>query len=135
MIFRLCERARRPTHARTKSGSSYTLSQATWEHRFSSEDFDIEQRAALLRASMDPEALPCFRQVTADIDVRAMVLQLRMPTLVLCRPAIGFRQPELSEELAAMLPNARLRVLAPRTGGGEDPEWLEAVESFLRRGD
>jgi class 3 adenylate cyclase len=109
---------------------SYTLAAASLQLEFSDSD-RAKQLAALMRASMEPDAMLVWRDATLEIDMTDLLTQVRVPTLVICRPSRGSDQPKLSQVLASRIPNARLVVLQPRTGTGVDDEWVRAVEEFL----
>ncbi|MDP9238128.1 MAG: adenylate/guanylate cyclase domain-containing protein [Chloroflexota bacterium] len=109
---------------------SYTLAVANLAFDFSDSD-RAKEMAALMRASMEPDALLAWRDATMEIDVTELLPRVGVPTLVICRPDPRRGQPQLSLVLASRIPGARLAVLQPLTGTGVDHEWLRAVGEFL----
>jgi class 3 adenylate cyclase len=109
---------------------SYVLTAASLVLGFSDAD-KAKEHAALMRASMEPDAMLAWRDATVDIDVTDLLPQVRVPTLVVCRPSQRALQPQSSQVLASRIPDARLVVLEPWAGTGVDEAWLRAVEEFL----
>ncbi|MDP9236681.1 MAG: protein kinase [Chloroflexota bacterium] len=72
-----------------------------------------------------------FRDATLEIDVTDLLPQIRVPTLVICRPSRQYAQPKSSQLLASRIPEARLAVLESWTGTGIDEEWLRVIGEFL----
>jgi class 3 adenylate cyclase len=103
---------------------SYTLAAANLEFEFSDSD-RAKELAALMRASMEPDALLAWRDATIAMDVTDLLSQLRVPALVVCRPSPRNDQPKSSQMLASRIPDARLAVLQPGEGS------LRAIEEFL----
>ena len=125
----------RPTSA--AEWDFYALAQANWERRFYGDvvnaDEPVEQRANLLRESLDPDALNEFRSVSREIDLSDALRLIRVRTLVLCRPSPDYGQPKYSEDLARNIPGAQLFVIGPRREPNVDVEWVHAMRGFLER--
>lgn len=108
----------------------YALSAASADFQFSDSD-RAKERAALIQASMEPAAMLAFRDATLEIDVTDLLPQIRVPTLVICRPSRQYGQPKSSQLLASRIPNSRLAVLETWTGTGINEEWLRVIGEFL----
>jgi 3-oxoadipate enol-lactonase len=91
-----------------------------------------ERRGAFLRT--DPETLQAACRALADLDLRGEVGRVRVPVLVLVGEQDEATPPAMSKELAYLLPNARLKILA---GCAHVPQlqmpeaFLAAIEGFL----
>jgi len=83
------------------------------------------RREAFLRT--DPEVLQAACAQLAELDLRPDLSKVKMPVLVLVGEHDEATPPPMSHELAALLPNARLKVLA---GCAHVPQ-LQAPEVFL----
>lgn len=70
------------------------------------------------------------RAVMARPDARLHLPQLRCPVLVMCGDADQLAPPECSQEIAALVPHARL-VMVPRCGHMLTMEKPEAVNAAL----
>lgn len=102
---------------------------------------DHHQDGALfdaLRALMLPvggeTAVRQTRAVAARADHRAMLAQLNLPVVVLCGRADKVTPPELSQELAELIPTARLQWLeqSGHMAPLEQPEQVaQAIRSLL----
>ena len=106
----------------------YTLLFATEANR--SDPERGKEQAALLRASMEPDATLAFRDGMVELDVTDLLRQIRIPALVLCRPSPEEAQPEMSQMLASRIPGASLVHLAP-WAGGVDEERQRVIGEFL----
>jgi pimeloyl-ACP methyl ester carboxylesterase len=90
--------------------------------------------ARLERASCGPGNAHGYFRVYSQIDVRAILPSLRVPTLVLQRDADVFRDPGHSEYLAAHIPGAKLVELSgvdhlPYVGDSD--AIVEEIQEFL----
>jgi 3-oxoadipate enol-lactonase len=102
------------------------------EFQAANPDLMAERRAAFLRT--DPEILQAACQALAALDLRKEVEQIRIPVLVLVGEQDEATPPPMSQELAALLPDARLKILAgcahvPQLQMPE--EFLAAIEGFI----
>jgi 3-oxoadipate enol-lactonase len=91
-----------------------------------------ERRAAFLRT--DPDVFQAACRALAMLDLRKEVGQIRIPVLVLVGEQDEATPPPMSQELAALLPDARLKILAgcahvPQLQMPE--EFLAAIEGFI----
>jgi 3-oxoadipate enol-lactonase len=95
-------------------------------------DLMAERRAAFLRT--DPIVFQAACQALAGLDLRAEVRDLRLPTLVLVGEEDEATPPAMSRELAALLPDALLKILP---GCAHVPQlqmpdaFLATIESFI----
>ncbi len=92
------------------------------------------QYAALLRESITPEALREFVGANRELDVTALLPQVRSPTLVLHRRELAMPDVAHARGLASRIPGARLVLLE----GTFLPMWLgdreamaTAIDEFL----
>jgi class 3 adenylate cyclase/pimeloyl-ACP methyl ester carboxylesterase len=108
----------------------YALSAASADFQFSDSD-RAKERATLIQASMEPAAMLAFHDATLEIDVTDLLSQIRVPTLVICRPSRQYAQPKSSQLLASRIPDSRLAVLETWTGTGINEEWLRVIGEFL----
>jgi 3-oxoadipate enol-lactonase len=88
-------------------------------------DLMEDRRAAFLKT--DPEVLQAACGQLAELDLRPDLSKVKMPVLVLVGEHDEATPPPMSHELAALLPNARLKVLA---GCAHVPQ-LQAPKAFL----
>ncbi|MEA2883561.1 MAG: hypothetical protein QOH32_2817 [Bradyrhizobium sp.] len=84
-----------------------------------------DRREAFLRT--DPEVFCAACEALAELDLRPQLGQIKVPVLVLVGQHDEATPPPMSEELAAGLPQARLRIIA---GCAHVPQ-LQAPEAFL----
>ncbi|MDI1239713.1 MAG: alpha/beta fold hydrolase [Polaromonas sp.] len=101
---------------------------------------DSHARAELMQALQAIElgtgAPTAIRQVRAIMgrgDHRAALARLSLPTLVMCGRGDRITPPELSEELAALIPGARLEWIegAGHMGLAEQPDRVAALIATL----
>jgi 3-oxoadipate enol-lactonase len=83
------------------------------------------RRDAFLKT--DPEVLQAACAQLAELDLRPELSKVKMPVLVLVGEHDEATPPPMSHELAALLPNARLKIL---TGCAHVPQ-LQAPQAFL----
>jgi 3-oxoadipate enol-lactonase len=83
------------------------------------------RREAFLKT--DPEVLQAACAQLAELDLRPELSKVKMPVLVLVGEHDEATPPPMSHELAALLPNARLKIL---TGCAHVPQ-LQAPQAFL----
>ena len=88
-------------------------------------DLMQDRREAFLKT--DPQVLQAACAQLAELDLRPELSKVKMPVLVLVGEHDEATPPPMSHELAALLPNARLKVLA---GCAHVPQ-LQAPEVFL----
>src|SRR3984957_13650474 len=88
-------------------------------------DLMRDRREAFLKT--DPQVLQAACAQLAELDLRPELSKVNMPVLVLVGEHDEATPPPMSHELAALLPNARLKVLA---GCAHVPQ-LQAPEAFL----
>src|SRR3972149_3557046 len=94
--------------------------------------------AAYTRDSIEPEAARAVLGVTNEVDVSALLPEVKMPTLVLHRRQFRLGGIGLARELASKIPGARLVVLegasvAPYMDDTE--RAVTAINEFLDEGD
>jgi 3-oxoadipate enol-lactonase len=85
----------------------------------------LDRREAFLKT--DPEVLQAACAQLAELDLRPELSDVKIPVLVLVGEHDEATPPPMSHELAALLPNARLKILA---GCAHVPQ-LQAPEVFL----
>jgi len=91
------------------------------------------RREAFLKT--DPEVLQAACAQLAELDLRPELSKVKVPVLVLVGEHDEATPPPMSHELAALLPNARLKIL---TGCAHVPQlqapqaFLDAIADFLR---
>lgn len=88
-------------------------------------DLMRDRREAFLRS--DPEVIQAACAALAELDLRPELGKVRVPVLVLVGEHDEATPPPMSRELAASLPNARLKIIA---GCAHAPQ-LQAPEVFL----
>jgi 3-oxoadipate enol-lactonase len=90
------------------------------------------RREAFLKT--DPEVLQAACAQLAELDLRPELAQVKVPVLVLVGEHDEATPPPMSRELAASLPNARLKILAgcAHVPQLQSPEmFLDAIGDFL----
>lgn len=95
-------------------------------------DLMRDRREAFLKT--DPEVLQEACAALAELDLRAELSGVSVPVLVLVGEHDEATPPPMSRELAALLPNARLRIIAgcAHVPQLQAPEvFLETIEEFL----
>jgi len=88
-------------------------------------DLMRDRREAFLRS--DPDVVQAACLALAGLDLRPELGKVRMPVLVLVGEHDEATPPPMSQELAALLPNARLKIIA---GCAHVPQ-LQAPDLFL----
>jgi 3-oxoadipate enol-lactonase len=88
-------------------------------------DLMRDRREAFLRT--DPDVLRAACAALAELDLRAELAKVRVPVLVLVGEHDEATPPPMSHELAAGLPDARLKIIA---GCAHVPQ-LQSPEAFL----
>jgi 3-oxoadipate enol-lactonase len=91
-----------------------------------------DRREAFLKT--DPEVLQAACADLAELDLRPQLARVKVPVLVLVGEHDEATPPPMSRELAASLPNARLKVIAgcAHVPQLQSPEtFLEAIGDFL----
>jgi 3-oxoadipate enol-lactonase len=89
-------------------------------------DLMRDRREAFLRS--DPEVIQTACLALAGLDLRPELGKVRVPVLVLVGEQDEATPPPMSHELAALLPDARLRIIA---GCAHVPQ-LQAPDMFLK---
>ena len=92
-----------------------------------------ERRRAFLQTDLGVFQAAC--QALATLDLRASAATMRVPTLVLVGEEDEATPPAMSEELAALLPDARFKLLpgCAHVPQLQRPEvFLDAISEFLR---
>ena len=84
-----------------------------------------DRREAFLNT--DPEVFQAACAALAELDLRPQLAGVKVPVLVLVGEHDEATPPPMSRELAALLPDARLKILA---GCAHVPQ-LQAPQSFL----
>jgi DNA-binding CsgD family transcriptional regulator/pimeloyl-ACP methyl ester carboxylesterase len=106
-----------------------------------------EWYTSFIRASVDPPGLSAAFKAIRGIDATGLLPEIQVPTLVITRPeahkgmlAEGEGSPmaslELSQELAARIPNAELVILEGdhiNPFEGDIGAFLRAIDTFLER--
>jgi 3-oxoadipate enol-lactonase len=95
-------------------------------------DLMRDRREAFMKT--DPEVLQAACAALAELDLRPELPKVKMPVLVLVGEHDEATPPPMSHELAALLPNAQLKILAgcahvPQLQAPQD--FLSAIASFL----
>jgi 3-oxoadipate enol-lactonase len=102
------------------------------EFQESHPDLMRDRREAFLRS--DPEVIQAACLALAGLDLRPELGKVKVPVLVLVGEHDEATPPPMSRELAALLPNARLKIIA---GCAHVPQlqspdmFLEAIGDFL----
>ncbi|MDT7728381.1 MAG: hypothetical protein QOI21_4957 [Actinomycetota bacterium] len=99
--------------------------------------------AGALEASIDwladfiPSGTPDQVDLVKNVDTRAELPGISVPTLVIATTADQLACPDLSRELAAGIPNSELAEIdaGHNIGGEARNEWLETIQKFLARID
>ena len=95
-------------------------------------DLMRDRREAFLRT--DPEVIQAACAALAKLDLRPQLGQVKIPVLVLVGEHDEATPPPMSHELAALLPNARLKIIAgcAHVPQLQSPElFLDAIGEFL----
>ena len=94
----------------------------------------IEWFGELERRTAGPGVIRRQMELSGETDVRAILPQVRVPTLVLTRPNTAFYEPGHAHYVAERIPGAKLRELAGEdifmAGGDVDPLVNELEEFF-----
>ncbi|OZM73825.1 alpha/beta hydrolase [Amycolatopsis antarctica] len=103
-----------------------------WLHALSASE--IEESVAALAAFIPPGSADQV-ELVSDVDVRAELAGIAVPTLVVATTEDGLVGRERSSELAERIPGAELREIPAGHGiGTEAPgEWLAVIRDFLDR--
>jgi 3-oxoadipate enol-lactonase len=95
-------------------------------------DLMAGRREAFLKT--DPEVLQAACAQLAELDLRPELSKVKMPVLVLVGEHDEATPPPMSHELAALLPNARLKILSgcAHVPQLQEPQaFLDAIADFL----
>jgi 3-oxoadipate enol-lactonase len=95
------------------------------EFQAANPDIMRDRREAFLKT--DPEVLQAACAQLVELDLRPELSKVKMPVLVLVGEHDEATPPPMSHELAALLPDARLKIL---TGCAHVPQ-LQAPQAFL----
>jgi len=94
--------------------------------------------AALIRESITPETLRTVRSAQDEVDVTALLPQVRSPTLVLHPRQSPVPDVNVARGLASRIPDARLALLEGTAGApylGDTEAVLAAIDEFLGEGE
>ncbi len=94
--------------------------------------------AELIRESTTPDQLQAGIRTTLELDVRALLPEVKTPTLVLHRQQVPFPAMSTASGLAAGIPDARLAVLEGESLApylGDSASVLRAIDEFLSEGE
>jgi class 3 adenylate cyclase len=95
--------------------------------------------AELFRESTTPEAVQKAWRANLELDVTALLPQVRSPTLVLHNRHIRWMTTDMATGLASAIPDARLTFLEGTSGtpfGGDDMEAAaQIIDEFLGEGE
>jgi len=88
------------------------------------------------RAAASPSTARRILEMTSEIDLRAILPTIRVPTLVTHRTGDRWVPVEMGREVAAMIPGARFLEFdgIDTYGWIGEADWIEAVEEFLTGG-
>ncbi len=92
------------------------------------------EAAVFMRECVSPEAYRAFRAATAEVDVAALLSQVRAPTLVLHRRQVSYPELGCARELASRISDARLLMLEgtyQMPYEGDTEAVLAAIDEFL----
>jgi len=92
--------------------------------RLPQDDTTLELLARRMRLAASPGAARALREMNAEVDVRHVLPNVRVPTLVL----YGAERAEVARYVADRIPDAQLV-----EESGDDPEGLRAFERFVAR--
>jgi len=98
-----------------------------------SEGASAQQFAALMRESITPHALRALWKAYEELDVSALLTDIKAPTLVLHRSGLDWLRVDVAKELAARIPNASLTLLEGSSGApflGDSASVLRAIDRF-----
>jgi class 3 adenylate cyclase len=91
--------------------------------------------AALMRESITQEAAQAAFEAVTEIDVTALLPQMKAPTLVLHSRHLPVPELSVARGLASGIPDARLVVLEEVIWDVEAGEALAAIDDFLGEGE
>jgi len=103
-----------------------------------SEGEPARRYAALVRESATPELVQMYVRALNEYDVRALLPQVRSPTLVLHRRSYGLMDVSTAMTLASGVPDARLVVLDGESGApylGDMEAVASTIDEFLGEGE
>ncbi len=95
---------------------------------------EVGQRvAAAERASRTLEQAQSYYAAMREYDVRTLLPELRVPTLVMHPRGVAFPTLEIARDLAACIPNARLKLFESSTMWSDEvePQFLDALDEFI----
>ena len=96
------------------------------------------EAAVFLRECVSQEAFRAFRAAMLEIDVAALLSQVRAPTLVLHRRQVSYPELGCARELASRIPDALLLLLegtSQQPQEGDTEAVLAAIDEFLGEGE
>jgi class 3 adenylate cyclase len=94
--------------------------------------------AAFMRECTTQEAARAFFSEMDQYDVRPLLPELRVPTLVVHRRQVPSPDVALARHLASRIPDARLLLVegtSPNPASGDTEAWVAALEEFLGEGE
>jgi class 3 adenylate cyclase len=99
---------------------------------------EARRYAALIRESTTPETLRTVRSAQDEVDVTALLAQVKSPTLVLHPRRVPAPDVSVARGLASRIPDARLVVLereSPAPYLGDTDTVLATIDDFLGEGE
>jgi DNA-binding CsgD family transcriptional regulator len=94
-----------------------------------------KQMAEAMRQSTTPAGLAEFNKTSACIDLRHLLPQVTMPTLIIHEPGFAFGSLDLCQDVAKNVKDARLVELRNKSIAGTiHDEHVSAINTFLRSG-
>ncbi len=96
------------------------------------------QYAALMRESATPEAVRSAWVASSEIDVTALLPEIRSPTLIVHRRQLPFPTMDVARQLASKIPGARLVLQEGDSMGLVAGDWeatAQTIDEFLGEGE
>ncbi|MEE8385587.1 MAG: adenylate/guanylate cyclase domain-containing protein [Dehalococcoidia bacterium] len=103
-----------------------------------SEGESSHQIAALMRESATPEAARAAWAASSEIDVTALLPEVRSPTLIVHRRQLPFPTIETARQLVSEIPGARLVLQEGDSMGTVAGDWeasAQTIDEFLDEGE
>ncbi len=122
-----------------RQGKWRELNWSSIEHTFRPQSVKMYRLArpllALMRAPCDPERLPRILEALLTLDQRALLPEIRCPTLVIGGEEDRVVPAEVQKEMAALIPGAELKLYRGYGHGNdqENPDYELQVRRFAER--
>jgi class 3 adenylate cyclase len=103
-----------------------------------SEGESSHKYAALMRESVTPDALRALAAATSEVDVTALLPEVRAPTLIVHRRQLPFPTMDAARQLASKIPDARLVLQEGDAMGIMSGDWEatgQTIDEFLGKGE